>query len=598
MIGRRRRPHPASRIAPKISVVVIVYDMPRQALNTLYTLSRHYQREIDDVAYEVVVVENRSRRNLKQRQVHALGPEFRYIPREEKGVSPVWALREGIAAAQGDIIGLMIDGARMVTPGVLRNVADAFRAFPDPLVATAGFHIGDDDHQNSADRGHDERFEKKLLGAIPWKENGYLLYTASTVSAANPYGLLHPLMESNCMFAHRTALEEIGGPDERFDQEGGGVLNLDLFRELAERPGGQLVVLPGEASFHQYHGGVTTKQDRNRESRLQAFRDRYVEVRRKDFHAPLREPILLGEISPYAMPFLHHSAGQGRDRFEGRMRRPIPLPAWEDEPVVIDRAILDNPTGRPTVADTQGEGMGIYLPDSVRHFYPHRRAFTTWVDHLPFGYDLVAALRPRKIVELGTHNAVAYFTFCQSVQEHNLDTLCYAVDTWRGEEHAGTYDESVYEEVSEFNREHFPGFSYLMRMYFSEALPHFEDESIDLLHIDGMHTYEAVRDDYFAWEPKVSPGGIVLFHDIEARMKDYGVWRFWEDLRLEFPGDSFAFRHGFGLGVWRKPGGEPPTEPLLKYMFEGTPGEQADLRAFYVQAAMFHHFRRRATGGA
>ena len=503
MIPRRARPHRASRIPPKISVVVIVYDMPRQAMNTLYSLSRAYQRDVDDVAYEVLVVENLSRRNLRARKVHALGPEFHYLPRDEKGVSPVWALKEGIAAARGDVIGLMIDGARMVTPGVLRNVADAYKAFPDAVVATAGFHIGDDDHQNSSDRGHDEKLEKQLLASVPWQENGYLLYSVSTVSAANPYGLLHPLMESNAMFATRAAIEDIGGPDERFDQAGGGVLNLDLFRELVERPASQLVVLPGEASFHQYHGGVTTQQDSNRESRLQAFRDRYVEVRSKPFHAPLREPVLLGSVSPYAMGFLHHSARQGRDRFEGRMRRPIALPAWEDEPVVIDRAILDNPAG----IESEGGDMGIYMPDSIRHFYPRRLTFSTWVDHIQFGYDLVAALKPRVLVELGTHNGLAYFTFCQSVQEHDLDTICYAVDTWEGEEHAGVYDEDVFENVSEFNRYNFPGFSNLMRMYFNEALGHFQAESIDLLHIDGMHTYEAVREDYFNWEPKVAPGG-------------------------------------------------------------------------------------------
>ncbi|MEI2642882.1 MAG: hypothetical protein V9G10_11265 [Candidatus Nanopelagicales bacterium] len=47
----------------------------------------------------------------------------------------------------------MVDGARMVTPGVLRNVADAFTAFPDALVATAGFHLGDADHLNQRGSG-------------------------------------------------------------------------------------------------------------------------------------------------------------------------------------------------------------------------------------------------------------------------------------------------------------------------------------------------------------------------------------------------------------------------------------------------------------
>ena len=97
-------------------------------MNTLYTLSREYQRDIADVDYEVVVVENLSKHNLKRRAVERLGPEFRYLPRQESDTSPVWALREGISAARGDVIGLMVDGARMVTPGVLRNVADAFKA--------------------------------------------------------------------------------------------------------------------------------------------------------------------------------------------------------------------------------------------------------------------------------------------------------------------------------------------------------------------------------------------------------------------------------------------------------------------------------------
>jgi len=597
MIRSRRRPHPATRIRPKISVIVVVYDMPHQAMNTLYTLSRQYQRDVDNVAYEVVVVENLSGRNLKPRKVRALGAEFRHIARRENGVSPIWALREGIDAARGDVIGLMIDGARMVTPGLLRNVADAYRAFPDALVATPGFHLGDDDHANSTDRGHDERAEAQLLASFPWQENGYLLYQFATVSGANPYGYLHPMMESNCMFATREALAEIGGPDPRFDQEGGGVLNLDLYRELVELPRNQLVVLPGEANFHQFHGGVTTVQDAHREDRLQRFRDRYHEVRGMSFDAPLREPFLLGEVSPYAMPFLHYSAWQGRDRFERRMRRMVSVPAWQDEPVVIDRRILDNPTPQPPVAREEEDDVSIYLPDSIRHFYPRHMVFSTWVDHMQFGYDLVAALKPRLLVELGTQAGLSYFTFCQSVEEHDLSTLCYAVDTWEGEEHTGAYDESVFDLVSTENRMRYSGFSYLMRMYFKDALPHFADSSIDLLHIDGLHTYEAVHEDFFSWQPKVAPGGIVLFHDIQARMKDFGVWRFWEDLRHEFEGQTFAFQHGFGLGVWRKPGGQPLSDPLFRYMFEGTPGDQDDLRRFYVHAAVHHDYRRKATQG-
>ena len=174
------------------------------------------------------------------------------------------------------------------------------------------------------------------------------------------------------------------------------------------------------------------------------------------------------------------------------MRRPRALLPWDDDPTTIDLQILADPYG-VTDGATKGTDVGIYLPDSLRHFYPRHKTFSTWVDHIQFGYDLVAALRPRLLVELGTQAGMSYFTFCQSVEEHDLDTLCYAVDTWEGEQHTGAYDESVWESVAAVNRTTYPGFSYLMRMYFHEALPHFADESIDLLHIDGLHTYDAVK---------------------------------------------------------------------------------------------------------
>lgn len=395
------------------------------------------------------------------------------------------------------------------------------------------------------------------------------------------------------MFTTRAALDDIGGPDVRFDQSGGGVLNLDLYRELVERPSSQLVVLPGEASFHQYHGGVTTRTDEGREDMLAQFRARYGEVRHKEFHAPLREPVLLGEVPPQALRFLHYSAGLARERFDGRLHRLPPVLPWDDDPTVIDLEFLGDPYGV-----TKGQDVGIYLPDSLRHFYPRHKVFSTWVDHIQFGYDLVAAIKPRLLVELGTQAGLSYFAFCQSVQEHDLPTLCYAVDTWEGEAHTGAYDESVWELVSEVNRLSYPGFSYLMRMYFNEAVSHFEDESIDLLHIDGLHTYDAVKEDFFTWQDKVAPGGIVLLHDIKARMKDFGVWRFWDELRYELPGETFEFHHGFGLGVWRKPGGEPSEEPLLQFMFDSPPGVHDELRRFYVFAAMYHDYRRHATGGS
>jgi hypothetical protein len=236
--------------------------------------------------------------------------------------------------------------------------------------------------------------------------------------------------------------------------------------------------------------------------------------------------------------------------------------------------------------------MSVYFPPSLQRFDAKRMVFSTWVDHMPFAYDIVECLRPRVIVELGTYNGLSFFTFCQSMQEHNIEGLCYAVDTWEGDEHTGGYDTSIIDGVRSHAREHYRGFTYLLQMYFNEALQHFDSDSIDLLHIDGLHTYDAVKEDFSNWYPKVKPGGIILFHDIEARIKDYGVWKLWSELQAEH--ETFHFKHGFGLGVLRKPGGAAIEHPLLELLFNSSEEEAHSLRQLYVHASAFMDARRKA----
>jgi len=178
----------------------------------------------------------------------------------------------------------------------------------------------------------------------------------------------------------------------------------------------------------------------------------------------------------------------------------------------------------------------------------------SWVGHMPFGYWLINQLRPAVVVELGTHSGNSYFTFCQSVKEFSLSTKCYAVDTWQGDLHAGIYDSTLYEKVHAHNNAHYQNFSRLMRMTFDTALEYFADSSIDLLHIDGLHTYDAVRHDFETWLPKLAPGAIVLFHDITVRERNFGVWKLWGELTEKYV-NTFEFMHSNGLGVLRLEGG-------------------------------------------
>ncbi|WP_429147719.1 class I SAM-dependent methyltransferase [Aeromonas rivipollensis] len=174
-------------------------------------------------------------------------------------------------------------------------------------------------------------------------------------------------------------------------------------------------------------------------------------------------------------------------------------------------------------------------------------AQSAWLEHIPFAFWLVESLRPRKIVELGTHYGSSYFSFCQAVTKLDLETLCFAVDTWGGDEHAGLYGEEVYGQVSEYNQQHYSSFSTLIRSTFDQALAHFPQGSIDLLHIDGLHTLDAVRHDFESWLPKLSDRAVVIMHDTNVRERGFGVFQLLDELKQQYP--HFEFAHGHGLGV-------------------------------------------------
>ncbi len=196
------------------------------------------------------------------------------------------------------------------------------------------------------------------------------------------------------------------------------------------------------------------------------------------------------------------------------------------------------------------DGLGdaaFFVPDSIQTPYG-------WCGHLPFAYWLVRSIEPRTLVELGTHSGNSYLTFCQAVKEYSLDTKCYAVDTWHGDEHSNRYGEEVFSRIKQYSETRYGGFSSLLRMTFDEAVSYFADGSIDLLHIDGLHTYEAARHDFETWLPKLAPAAIVLLHDTNVREPGFGVWRLWTELKERYP-EHLEFLHSSGLGVVQLPGG-------------------------------------------
>ena len=183
----------------------------------------------------------------------------------------------------------------------------------------------------------------------------------------------------------------------------------------------------------------------------------------------------------------------------------------------------------------------------------------SWAGHLPFAYWSMNSLKPTIFVELGTHTGNSYFSFCQSVKDFNLNTRCYAVDTWQGDKHAGGYDSVVFDEVNSHNQENYSEFSTLLRTTFDKAAAQFKDCSVNYLHIDGLHTYSAVKHDFETWLPKLAPGAIVIFHDTQVKRGDFGVWKFWGELQKQYP-NNIEFLHSHGLGVLQIPGGIDSTQ--------------------------------------
>jgi hypothetical protein len=191
--------------------------------------------------------------------------------------------------------------------------------------------------------------------------------------------------------------------------------------------------------------------------------------------------------------------------------------------------------------------MNIFKLNNSMLMQPKYLPPSSWTAHLPFAFWLIEEHKPKVFVELGTHAGTSYMGFCQAILENRLDTKCFAVDTWQGDEHAGYYGDDLYNTLKQQHDIQYAGFSQLLRTTFDDALGYFEDGSVDLLHIDGLHTYEAVLHDFTTWLPKMSVRGVVIFHDTMVRERNFGVWRLWQELSKTYP--SFEFKHEHGLGV-------------------------------------------------
>jgi hypothetical protein len=330
---------------PAVTVVVVVYNIPREAPRTLYSLSAAYQRHIDPDDYEVIVVDNGSTPPVDPSTLDSLQGNFRLIRIDPAPRSPAHAVNRGLAEARGDVIGIMIDGARIVTPGLLHFARHGASLYPKAVVATLGWYLGHDFQRMAMRGGYNQAREDALLKSIDWPADGYRLFEIGTMDESSLDGWFQPIAESNALFLRREFWDHVGGLDERFDAPGGGLVNLDTFLRIMESPGAALVVLTGEATFHQLHGGISTNAIPAFEAaHRKHWWSQYEFIRGRPFvyWQPTHRPTYIGTLPPAALARMVRAAVRPAMRsfeeplgaaFDKELWR-SPLPAGSPDPII------------------------------------------------------------------------------------------------------------------------------------------------------------------------------------------------------------------------------------------------------------------------
>ncbi len=292
-----------------LSVVVVAYDMARELPRTLRSLSRPYQQDLDD-AVEIVVIDNGSPVPIDGDALRAIDPRVRLHRIDDASASPARAANAGIELATGELVGLIIDGARLASPRLLSMARTAACVADRPIVTAPAWHLGDAVHMQAADSGYDATAEDALLAEVDWESNGYDLFAVSTPAASSGRGLFGPMGESSSLFLTRELWRELGGLDERFVLPGGGLVNHDLYRRACALDDVQLVVIAGEGTFHQIHGGASTSKKLSSDE----VRADYEAIRGRPYEPPRNEPLIVGHFPRQYMGYVAWSVERAEQR--------------------------------------------------------------------------------------------------------------------------------------------------------------------------------------------------------------------------------------------------------------------------------------------
>lgn len=285
--------------------------MTRELPRTLQTLDPRHQRGIPADDYEIVLVDNGSPEPIDPAVIDSFSGAIRLIRIEDAPPSPAHAANVGIRAADAPLVGLIVDGARMASPGLLAGAVEAASLAARPVVTASAWHLGEVPHMRAAEVGYDQAVEDGLLASVDWRSNGYALFTVATFAGSSWRGIFGPMGESSSLFLPAELWAELGGLDERFDLPGGGLVNHDLYRRACTAPGTRLLQLIGEGTFHQFHGGAATSRRFGHEE----MQDGYRALRGDRYRPPDVAPTYVGSVPTELYPHLDRSISLARNGF-------------------------------------------------------------------------------------------------------------------------------------------------------------------------------------------------------------------------------------------------------------------------------------------
>lgn len=288
----------ASRLwrRPRLSVIVIAYNMARELPRTVKSLSPSMQQGVSARDYEIIVVDNGSSRAFDRQGVLSIAPNIIIASQKNPTSSPVPAINSGLKLARGDLVGVFIDGARMASPGLLAAALEAAKTTTmNPVVGSLAFHLGPEVQMQSCRKGYNQEIEDRLLQSLDWEADGYRLFDGS-VFAGSSHGGWHDLpAETNALFLRRDYWRRLGGYDPQFCSKGGGLANLDIWRRVCDDPANDVIMILGEGTFHQVHGGIATNLPGPQKLE---FQEEYRRIRGGSFEKSARRPRFFGEPRP------------------------------------------------------------------------------------------------------------------------------------------------------------------------------------------------------------------------------------------------------------------------------------------------------------